>query len=166
MTTHELSQEHEERLLGELRAALAAVDPVPDDVVAGAQRAYLWHGIDDELAALLADSADDTGGTDRADRGALAGVRGASSRHLVFGASESLFIDVRVDDTVGSISGRVRGASDVSSVSIMTEPGTTGREADVIDEGSFWFETHGRGPFSLLLRVEGRAPVRTPWVLV
>jgi hypothetical protein len=72
--------DHDEQLLAELREVIAAVDPVPDHVVAAAEAALDWRTIDDELAELLHDSSQDP---------ALAGVRShAGARVLSFAGSE------------------------------------------------------------------------------
>src|SRR4051812_49598386 len=67
----------DEQLLQELRNVLPA-DPVPPAVVAAARATFTWRSVDDELAALLSDSADL----------ALTGVRGSGDRRLAFEAPQ------------------------------------------------------------------------------
>ena len=52
----------DERLLQELQEVIAQVDPVPDHVLEAARAAFSLRSLDEELAALVADSASGLGG--------------------------------------------------------------------------------------------------------
>src|SRR4051794_41786114 len=81
----------DEQLLQELRNVLPA-DPVPQAVVAAARATLTWRSVDDELAALLSDSADR----------ALTGVRGSGDRRLAFEAPQLVIEFVLVPGPRGS----------------------------------------------------------------
>lgn len=46
----------DDELLARLAAALVAVEPVPEEVLVAARAAFTWRTIDEELAALVADT--------------------------------------------------------------------------------------------------------------
>lgn len=73
-------------LLDTLRKAIASFDGPPAAVVANARDAFLWHGIDAELAELVYDSATTT----------LSGVRATEAARQITFRAPGLEIEVEV----------------------------------------------------------------------
>ena len=87
--------ERDEELLGELRRAVADLDPVPASVTEFAKAALGWRRIDADLAELLADSA--------LEPERLAGTRaGAASVRSVTFRADDLELDLEVRWTQAS----------------------------------------------------------------
>jgi hypothetical protein len=136
----------DERLLARLRDVAAEYDPVPADVLAAARAALTTRRLDEELAALVADSA-------LAD----AGVRAARPevRLLTFEAADvSLELQVEYRDDRVSVRGLVTGAAGDAVVEVAGE-----RHAVPIDEG--WFAVTGLPRGATRVSVAGTT---TSWV--
>jgi hypothetical protein len=82
------TDEDDEELLHALRDVARDADPVPDEIVVGAQAAFTWRTIDAELAALAYDSV--------LDERLAAGVRGGEASRLLTFEGENLTIEVEV----------------------------------------------------------------------
>src|SRR5262245_48287744 len=80
----------DDALLDELRAVVAAADPLPPHLVAAAEAAFDWRSIDDELAELLGDSVAEP---------ELAGVRAGEAARLLSFAGSELRVELEVTGT-------------------------------------------------------------------
>lgn len=153
-----MSDHDDDLLLGELRAAASRLDPLPDDVVAGARSAFIWRDIDAELAELTAVTADEGAGSMVGT-----GVRGGAPTLLSF-ESGSLGIELEVlDEGDGR---RVLGQLDPprgGRVDVRHRGGSV--EATVDDRGRFSVHGLAAGPVSLRFRASDGAPVDTDWFL-
>ncbi|GAB1515126.1 hypothetical protein [Actinophytocola sp. KF-1] len=136
----------DERLLARLRETAAEYDPVPEHVLAAARAALGTRRMDEELAALVADSA-------LADTG----VRAAAPevRLLTFeSAGVSLELQVEYRDDRVSVRGLVTGATGEAVVEVAGE-----RHAVPIDDG--WFAVTGLPRGATRVTVPGTT---TSWV--
>jgi hypothetical protein len=120
-----------EDLSAELRALLAAADPVPDAAMAAARAAIGWRDVDSELAALVSDTAADQ---------ELAHVRGGPPRILLFRAGD-LTVDLEVSadrGQAGQETVRLLGQLDppgAAAVIVQSAAGSVHATAD--DQGRF-----------------------------
>jgi len=144
-----LSADHDELLLQELRSFLEP-DPVPASVAAAARGTFTWRSIDDELAALLSDSADR----------ALAGVRGAGDRRLAFEAPQLVIEFVLVPGPRGSRLEGQLAPPGPARIEVLSGEHVTEIEAD--DHGRFALDGVRNGPLSLRVLRGDDPPVRTP----
>jgi len=139
----------------DLRRVVAAVDPVPGPVLDAARVAFTWRTVDEELAALVADSA--------ATLGLTAGVRSAPGgpRLLTFEAP-SLAIEVEVDEEGGR---RLLGQlvpPQPGEVEVLTPDGAV--VAVIADPlGRFLAEDVPAGPLRLVVTGPGGLRVATSW---
>jgi hypothetical protein len=139
----------DEQLLQELRNVLPA-DPVPPAVVAAARATFTWRSVDDELAALLSDSADL----------ALTGVRGGGDRRLSFEAPQLVIEFVLVPGSRGSrIEGQLAPPGP-ARIEVLRGDQVTEIEAD--EHGRFALDGIANGPLALRVLRGGDPPVRTP----
>lgn len=99
------SEETDDVLLSRLRAVVERVDPVPDLVRTAARAAFGLRRIDDELAELVRDSADD--GSD------LLAVRGEGDVRLISFETGPVTVELQVTDRNGNrdLVAQVTGAS-------------------------------------------------------
>lgn len=140
----------DEQLMARLRNAAAAHDPVPDHVLAAARAALDTRRLDEELAALVADSA-------LAD----VGVRAVESevRLLTFEAAD-VSVELQVEHAADRVSvrGLVTGATGDVVIEVAGE-----RHPVPIDEG--WFAVTGLPRGATRVSVPGPGgPVVTSWV--
>lgn len=136
----------EEELMARLRNAAAELDPVPDHVLAAARAALSTRRLDEELAALVADSA-------LAD----AGVRAADAevRLLSFETADvSLELQVEYRGGEVAVRGLVTGAAGDAVVEVAGE-----RHTALVDEG--WFAVTGLPRGATRVRV---GSIVTSWV--
>jgi hypothetical protein len=141
-----------EAFYDELSRAVMAHDRVPDDVVGAAKASFAWRSVDDELAALVYDSADDTP--------ALVGVRGGSARQLTFEAGE-LTIELEVGGATRGVVGQLSPAQ-AASIEFRHDGGSAFVDTDAL--GRFGIERVPDGPVSLRLLPAGGGRVATDWV--
>jgi hypothetical protein len=143
----------DEKLLAELREALAARAAVPPEFVAAAKSAYAWHHIDAELARLIYDS--------RRDTELSAGLRSeaASIRALTFASARfSIEVEVTDDALLGQLVPPQPG-----TVEIQTAAGeVTDGEIDAV--GCFSIEPKPDGQFRVRFRTDGQPDVLTGWL--
>jgi hypothetical protein len=128
-------------------------DPVPRRAVEVAGAAFELHGVDDELAELVADSLVDAGAGVRHD-----GRAGSDGRLLSFeGAGLTLDVELLADGAtvIGEVAPPARAV-----VEVRTAEGTAVVETD--DAGRFLARL-GRGPCRFRVS-SGGATVVTPWV--
>jgi hypothetical protein len=139
----------DEQLLQELRNVLPA-DPVPPAVVAAARATFTWRSVDDELAALLSDSADL----------ALTGVRGGGDRRLAFEAPQLVIEFVLVPGSRGSRLEGQLAPPGPARIEVLRGDQVTEIEAD--EHGRFALDGIANGPLALRVLRGGDPPVRTP----
>ena len=115
----------DESLLQELRGVLAQVDPVPAHVLEAARAVFDMRELDEELAALVADSATALGG--------MAVVRAQLSRRLLSFEASDTGVELELSpvgpafDLQGQVLGGVQGP-----VALERETGVTELEADAL----------------------------------
>ena len=141
-----------EEFYEELSRVVRERDRVPADVVSAAKAAFTWRSVDEELAALVYDSADDTP--------ALAGVRGGSARQLTFSAPE-LTIELEVGGSARGAVGQLVPAQ-AASIEVRHAEGSAFVDSD--DLGRFDIDRVPDGPVSLHLEAAGGGRVATDWV--
>jgi|tagenome__1003787_1003787.scaffolds.fasta_scaffold20596267_2 hypothetical protein len=139
----------DDQLLQELRGVLPA-DPVPPAVEAAARATFTWRSVDDELAALLSDSADL----------ALTGVRGGGDRRLAFEAPQLVIEFVLVPGPRGSRLEGQLAPPGPARIEVLRGEQVTEIEAD--EHGRFALEGVANGPLALRVLRGDDAPVRTP----
>lgn len=144
-------------LLAELRAIVAAADPVPEAVLAGAQGSLTWLAVDAELAALLEDSSADLVG--HSARSVALDVR------LLTFDSGDLTIELEVGATGlrRRLTGQVVPAGP-AEVRVRRPGGVTLVEADAL--GRFVVDDVEAGWVSLVVERPGHRPVVTSWTAV
>lgn len=144
----------DDHTLDEIRAALAAADPVPDDVLATARASFTWRTVDAELAALAYDSANEE----------LAGIRGeAGERQLTFRAP-GLEIEVLIGGEDRRLTGQLVPPHPAT---LELRAGEETIEAAAGADGVFSFVGVPTGPVSLRCVLAGGAgTVETAWQIL
>lgn len=154
-------QDTDERLMAELRAFFAEVDPIPPLVVETAKASLGWRRLDADLAELLNDSA--------LEEEPFALARGVETpaRAVTF-SSDGLTIDieVHVDDEGPTLLGQL---SPPASATVEVHPMTqapVSAEADHL--GRFRVRLPAGDTIRLrVIRADGRAgPIETSWITV
>lgn len=140
------------QLLGDLRRAVAQIDPLPPRLVEVARAAYVWRTVDEELAHLQFDSLAGSEVLVRSDS--------ATGVHLSFATPQA---SIEVEVTEEAIVGQVVPAGAVE-VSLLLSSGE--RVATPCDElGQFTFGAKPSGPVRLVARFD-RGDVVTEWFTV
>lgn len=133
----------DELLLGELRDALATLDPVPEGLRAAAKECFVWRRIDEELAELAADSAAQPLGAARS----TSAEGPTESRLLTFEASG---LNIEVEVTAVGERRRLVGQlvpPRSARIEVRWPGGHTTGEADTI--GLFSIDSVPAGPVSI-----------------
>lgn len=154
MTDSHAPSDADDALLGALRRAVAAADPVPDDWHDAASSSFAWASIDAEPATLAYDSCS-TGGPP----GAV--LVGPVVREMRFTRGPlSIELDVDVSGDTLRVLGRVSPARSVEVLALWPEGKT-----DVTSDhgGGFRFDELPRRPLCVV--VGGERPVKTGWVV-
>jgi hypothetical protein len=143
---------NDEELLGELRAAAAQADPVPDLVLRQARAALATRDLDAELADLAFDSALAAAGAVRAE--------GDDVRLLSF-ESPRVSVELQVEYADGRVvlRGLVTGATGDAVIEVAGE-----RHTRPIDDDG-WFTAAGlpRGTTRVRVTAADGTPVTTGW---
>ena len=141
--------EPDDDLLVDLARVVGDADPVPDHVTAAAEAAYTWRTIDEELAEIAYDSAEEDGPV---------GVRGTGPRQIAY-ETESCTVEIELDPDAGQLIGQV-----VPPTPGRVELFGPGGEASVEPgaNGLFRLDLPRSGPIAL--RVTGDVDLRTPWL--
>ena len=137
-------------LVEHLRDALRAGDPIPEDAVVAALGVFGLHRVDEELAALAADSLVDAGVLVRRDQ--------SSPRMLSF-VTEGLTIEIELSVELGVLLG-VLAPPTSSIIEVQTVSGSIETRSD--DLGRFRVEL-ADGPLRLHVTLGDRSVV-TPWI--
>jgi hypothetical protein len=146
-------------LLDELGATVGRADPVPDDLVAAARASFTWRTIDEELAALVFDSAVDE----------LVGVRSTvTAPRLLSFEGDGGAVEIEVAE--GRLVGLLEPAA-AAEVELRRPAGVRTTQAD--GQGRFSFDLRvssqpdgtGLGPVSLRVVGPGLRLV-TGWIVL
>jgi hypothetical protein len=140
----------DDELMIVLREALAADELVSPRSAEAAEAAFHWLRVDDELAELVFDSA---------DQGVLAGMRGSAPRQLTY-RFEDLLIDCEVGQE--ALLGQLIPAAP-ARIELWSSDGRR-RTLDLDGDGRFVAEPAPAGPVSIRCTRAGRSVV-TPWLL-
>jgi hypothetical protein len=155
-------EDQDERLMSELRAFFAEVDPVPTLVVETAKASLGWRRLDADLAELLSDSALEE------EPFALARGGEAPARAVTFSSPElTIDIEVHVDDQGRTLLGQL---SPPASATIEIHPmvhAPLSTEADHLGR----FRVRLPAGDTIRLRILdpdglGGAPIETSWITV
>ena len=144
----------DDALLADLRAVLDEVDPVPAHVVAEASALFGLRRLDEQLAELVRDSAE--------DRGGLLAVRGEGDVRLISFETGPVTVELQVTergpvrDLVAQVTGAVVVGADVET--------SAGRRAVPIEDSLFTAEGIPAGLLRLRLRTGTGRDLVTSWV--
>jgi hypothetical protein len=156
-----MARDADDELFDRLAATLRGAEEPPPHVVELARASFGLHRLDAELAELVADSALEV---------TPAGVRGdlAAPRMLTFEAGDAE-IELQVtsaDDGSRQVIGQVVPPSRATLRFEPAEPSLAPVEVDADELGRFSLRVTGGGPWRLICRRQGLAPVVSPWVLL
>lgn len=150
---HDQGDPDDDALLSLLGRAIAAADPVPEHVTAGARAAFTWRTIDAELAEIVFDSATE-----------LAGVRSEDlDRQITFRAPGVEIEVMLVDATARRVVGQLIPPSE-RTVELVGSDHVDTVGSDRL--GRFSFDDVAPGPVRLVVRdADGGAVAQTEWVI-
>jgi hypothetical protein len=153
MTDDRHSTDPDDALQDLLGVAIRDADPVPEHVLAAARGAWTWRTIDEELAALVFDSATE-----------LTGVRDReAARQLTFQAP-GLEIEVMVADPATR---RLIGQLVPAQPATVELAGTGARLGQVADRfGRFAFDGVPAGPVRISVTAPDGSTIATDWVVL
>jgi hypothetical protein len=143
----------DDELMAALRRIAAEVDPVPEPVTESARAALATRRLDEELAALLTDSAL------QADL-----VRGDEDVRLLSFESGRISVELQVEPAGGRVS--VKGLATGAAGEVVVESAGTRRSTTIDPEGWFSLADLPRGTTRMHLRATDGTPVATSWVLL
>jgi hypothetical protein len=143
----------DDELMADLRRIAAIADPVPDNVTALADAALATRRLDEELAALLLDSALVGADTVRS---------GSSDVRLLSFETAAVTLELQVERANGQLSLRGLAVGTTGPAEVET-PGQ--RRSATIDQDG-WFTVPGLpgGPTRVHVRAVDGGPVVTGWV--
>lgn len=146
----------DDELLGLVRAAFQAQDPVPRHVVADAQDAYQWWDADARLAKLTQD-------TDVRDVRTMAALRGGAGARLLRFESRDLAVEIEVTGATRTreLAGRLTPGAD-AEVRVRHARGQFVTQAD--DAGQFVLLDVPEGLVSLSFCMPDGTSAVTSWV--
>ncbi|MGI9605992.1 MAG: hypothetical protein ACR2P0_07615 [Acidimicrobiales bacterium] len=128
------SPSNDDELMARVAAAIGDRDPIPDELLSTSKALYISRNLDEELAELLFDSANDR---------ELVLTRGDAERSLSFGTND-LTIELEIDQQAGRIMGMIVPPQ-VVSVDLEID-GLVVESTDSDDLGRFRLESLGSGP--------------------
>ena len=143
-------------LLAQLRAVLDAVDPMPAQVTVEASALFGLRRLDEQLAELVRDSAE--------DRGGLLAVRGEGDVRLISFETGPVTVELQVTergpvrDLVAQVTGAVVAGAEVETAA--------GRRPVPIEDSLFTVEGVPAGLLRLRLRTAAGRDLVTSWVRV
>jgi hypothetical protein len=145
--------DHDDALQELLGIALRHADPVPPHVVAAARGAWTWRTIDEELAALVFDSATES-----------TGVRDHQGQRQLTFLAPGVEIEVMVTDPA---SRRLVGQLVPPQATTVRLEGAEAVLEQVADRfGRFSFDEVPRGPVRFSVGRAGASLVTTDWVVL
>ncbi|WP_067483068.1 hypothetical protein [Actinomadura hibisca] len=145
----------DDELLGRVRAAFQAVDPVPEGVVAAGRAAFAWRVPGAGLAELA----------DEQEERVLAGARGGRVRALTF-TGAGVTVEVEVHDTgrgrelTGRLTPAVAARVRLRHVGLESD----GAVVEASASGHFVFAQVPEGLASLVFELPDASTVVTSWV--
>jgi hypothetical protein len=146
-------------LLRHLYAALAEHDPVPTQVVVAAQASYIWRTIDEELAELAYDSAEEE----------VVGMRATTFARLLSFETDALTLDLEIEEDGERrvLRGQIAPATSglITARSIAGDV-TVERSATSDELGRFVIEDVAAGRMSLRCEVGGEVALVTAWLAI
>lgn len=144
----------DDALLARLREVLDEVDPMPDRVVVEASALFGLRRLDEQLAELVRDSAE--------DRGGLLAVRGEGDVRLISFETGPVTVELQVTERgpVRDLVAQVTGAA-VVGAEVET---AGGRRAVPIEDSLFTVEGIPAGLLRLRLRTDAGRDLVTSWV--
>ncbi len=152
--TTQTTDDEDDILLAELRAAVNRIDPVSSETMAAAQSSFMWRTIDAELAELTHDSVLNE---------QLVLTRGVAAPALLTFEASGLTVEI---ETIAADGGwRLHGQlvpAQPGQIEIRHPGGVTSVAADAM--GRFMADGLPSGPVSLRCRA-GEAAVDTDWFL-
>jgi hypothetical protein len=145
----------DEKLLAELRLAMAARAAVPLAFVEAGKNAYAWRHIEAELAALTYDS--------RYDRELSASTRSesesASIRAITFASARfSIEVEISDDAVFGQLIPPQPGTMEITTLAGQTTAG------EIDEVGCFSIEPKPDSAFRVRFRTKDQPDVLTDWV--
>ncbi len=144
----------DEALMARLRGILDDMDPVPATVAVEARALFGLRRLDEELAELVRDSAD--------DRGGLLAVRGEGDVRLISFETGPVTVELQVTergparDLVAQVAGAVVVGAEVETA--------TGRRPVPIEDSLFTLDGVPAGLLRLRLRTDAGRDLVTSWV--
>lgn len=146
----------QDALLARLRAVLDDVDPVPAPLLAGAKALFGLRRLDEELAELVRDSADDSS--------RLLAVRGEGDVRLISFETGPVTVELQVTER-GSIRDLVAQVTGTAVVEAEVETGG-GRRLVPVEDCLFTLDGIPAGLLRLRLRTRAGRDLVTSWVRV
>jgi hypothetical protein len=146
----------DDALLADLRAVLDEVDPMPAQVAVEASALFGLRRLDEQLAELVRDSAE--------DRGGLLAVRGEGDVRLISFETGPVTVELQVTergpvrDLVAQVTGAVVVGAEVET--------SSGRRTVPIEDSLFTAEGIPAGLLRLRLRTGAGRDLVTSWVRV
>lgn len=146
----------DDELAAVLTRALQETDPVPPHILEAARAAWTWRTIDEELAALVFDSATD----------ALVGTRDRDAvRQLTFRAGDLEIELMLVDPVARRIVGQLV-PSQATTVRLQHAEAGVVAEHQADRLGRFTFDGVPAGPVRITVGGSEGGPVSTDWMLL
>jgi hypothetical protein len=155
MTTPE-PYETDEELLGRLRTVLEAVDPVPAHLVDGARALLGLRRLDEELAELVRDSAE--------EQGRLLAVRGEGDVRLISFETGPVTVELQVTER-GGVRDLVAQVSGTAVVRAEVET-AAGRSPVPVEDSLFTLDGAPAGLLRLRLLTAAGRDLVTSWVKI
>jgi hypothetical protein len=149
-------RESDEVLLGRLGAVLEKIDPIPPEVLTEGRALFGLRRLEEELAELVRDSAE--------DRGGLLAVRGEGDVRLISFETGPVTVELQVTER-GALRDLVAQVSGTALVGAEVET-STGRRDVPVEDSLFTVEDVPAGLLRLRLRTVAGRDLVTSWVRV
>jgi hypothetical protein len=146
----------DEALLAQLRAVLDEVDPAPAELAGAASALFGLRRLDEELAELVRDSAE--------DRGGLLAVRGEGDVRLISFETGPVTVELQVTER-GAARDLVAQVSGCGVVRAEVET-ATGRRSVTVSDSLFTLDGVPAGLLRLRLHTDADRDLLTSWVRI